>query len=111
MDELDEAIHAVLIDGKPRSFKQILDKVEFSPNTLRQHPNNLVDNTLVTREKITRKAPVDRVSPISLVRRMMRLQGPCWGSGFGVVTLPFSKLEQICWFEKGGFCKKVRVGV
>jgi len=26
----------------------------------------------------------------------------------GVVSLSFSKLSQICRFEKGGFCKKIR---
>jgi DNA-binding HxlR family transcriptional regulator len=53
MDELDEVILAVLIDGKPRSFQQLLEKVDLSHNTLRLHLNNLMDQALVTREKIT----------------------------------------------------------
>ena len=47
MDEFDEAILATLIDGKPYSFNQLLNKIDFSHNTLRLHLDKLVDPTIV----------------------------------------------------------------
>ena len=70
MDEFDEAILDTLIDGKQHNFNQILEKANFTHNTLRLHLDKLVHQTIVTREKVTRE-----------------------GRG-----------------EKGGFCKKVRMG-
>ena len=55
MDELDETILAALIDGKPRSLYQLLEKMDLFHNTLRLHLDNLVDQALVTRQKILRK--------------------------------------------------------
>jgi len=52
MDEFDEVLLAVLIDGKPRTFHQLLKAVDFSHNTLRLHLDQLVDQLLVKREKI-----------------------------------------------------------
>jgi len=55
MDELDETILAALIDGKPRSLYQLLEKMDLFHNTLMLHLDNLVDQALVTRQKILRK--------------------------------------------------------
>ena len=43
MDFYDKDILAILKDGKPQSFPQILSKAGFSHNTLRQHLDKLVD--------------------------------------------------------------------
>ena len=111
MDELYEAILTALIDGKHRSFNQLLKAVGLSHNTLRLHLNKLVDQALVTREKITRKGPGRPSFTYSVgprgggvaSRPMSRVSGD-------VVALPFSRLGQVCRFERGGFCKKVRMG-
>jgi len=39
----DRGILALLRDGKSRNFQQILSEVGFSPNTLRLHLANLVE--------------------------------------------------------------------
>jgi len=44
MDVFDEAILAVLKDGRGRSFNQILEQVGFSHNTLRLHLEHLVES-------------------------------------------------------------------
>jgi len=49
MDELDETILVALIDGKPHSLHQLLEKMDLSHNTLRLHLDNLVDQALLTR--------------------------------------------------------------
>jgi len=51
MDLYDRRILAVLRDGKPRNFRQILSEVEFSYNTLRLHLAQLVEQGLVVRRK------------------------------------------------------------
>jgi len=43
MDELDETILTTIIDGKLRSFHQLLTAVGLYHNTLRLYLNNLVD--------------------------------------------------------------------
>jgi len=43
------------MDGKPRSFHQLLGDVDLSHNTMRLHLNDLVDQALVTRQKVPRK--------------------------------------------------------
>ena len=109
MDEFDEAILTALIDDKPRSFSQLLDKIDFSHNTLRLHLDKLVDQTLVTRKKVTlegRGRPTYVYSMSSGGRKAALILR----SGVeGVVALPFISLAQVCRFEKGGFCKKMRV--
>jgi DNA-binding transcriptional ArsR family regulator len=110
MDEFDEVLLAVLIDGKPRTFHQLLKAVDFSHNTLRLHLDQLVDQLLVKREKIPKTGRGRPVYTYSLAsRRGSVASSPSDISG-GVVSLPFRVLGQVCRFEKGGFCKKVRMG-
>ena len=108
MEEFDETTLGALQDGNPHTFNQILDKVNFSHNTLRLHLEYLVDQRLTTRKKVDREArgrPTYVYSMSSAGRRaavMLR-------SGVDdVVVLPFSSLVVFCRFEKGGFCKRVR---
>ena len=53
MDFFDERIFAALKDGKPRSLNMLPGEVGFSHNTLQQHPERLVAQSLVVREKAT----------------------------------------------------------
>ena len=109
MDEFDEETLDALRDGKPHTFNQLLEKVNFSHNTLRLHLDKLVDQRLITREKVVREArgrPTYVYSVSSAGRRAFAMLR----SGVDdVVVLPFSVLGQVCRFEKGGFCKRVRV--
>ena len=109
MDELDEETLNALRDGKPHTFNQLLEQVTFSHNTLTLHLDKLVDQKLILKEKIpreTRGRPIYVYSVSSVGRKaslMLR-------SGVeDVVALPFSSLGQVCRFEKGGFCKRLRV--
>ena len=85
--------------------------MNLSHNTLRLHLDNLVDQALVTRQKILRKDP-GRLSFTYSIRPRGGgvVLGPLSEVDVGVVTLPFSRLGQVCRFEKGGFCKKIRAG-
>ena len=49
MDLFDTAILNLLRDAKPRQFHEILTAVKFSHNTLRQHLDSLLDQSLITR--------------------------------------------------------------
>ena len=109
MDEFDEAILNALIDGKPHSFNQLLNKIGFSHNTLRIHLDKLVDQTIVTREKVTREGRGRPIYVYSLSSGGRRVALMLRSGVEGVVALPFSSLGQVCRFEKGGFCKKVRM--
>jgi DNA-binding Lrp family transcriptional regulator len=51
MDEFDEDTFDALRDGKPHTFNQLVEKINFSYNTLRLHLDNLVDQGLVSRER------------------------------------------------------------
>jgi DNA-binding Lrp family transcriptional regulator len=109
MDEFDEAILAALIDGKPHIFNQLLEKVDFSHNTLRLHLDKLVDQTIVTRKKVTREGRGRPTYVYSLSSGGRKVALMLRSGVEGVVALPFSSLGQVCRFEKGGFCKKVRM--
>jgi predicted ArsR family transcriptional regulator len=108
MDPFDTVILNHLRDGKPREFQQILAAVKFSHNTLRNHLDSLVEQSLILKEKqpiegrgrprFTYSAPLGKGKAPALIPN----------PSTGVVSLSFSKLSQICRFEKGGFCKKLR---
>ncbi|MGD0805780.1 MAG: winged helix-turn-helix domain-containing protein [Candidatus Bathyarchaeia archaeon] len=108
MDPLDIMILNHLRDGKPKEFKQILAAVKLSHNTLRHHLDSLVDQNLITKSKEPvrgRGKPKFTYSvPVGAGRASSMLPNP----STGVVSLSFSKLSQICRFEKGGWCKKIR---
>jgi predicted ArsR family transcriptional regulator len=108
MDSFDTAILNLLRDGKPRRFQEILIKVRFSHNTLRQHLDSLIDQRLILREKIPserRGRPVFTYSmPVSGDGARSVIPSP----DTGVVSLSFERLSQMCRHEKGGFCKRAR---
>ena len=53
MGASDTAILNSLRDGKPKEFKQILRVVKFSHNTLRVYLESLIDQNLVSKEKLS----------------------------------------------------------
>jgi DNA-binding Lrp family transcriptional regulator len=108
MDPFDIEILNHLRDGKHKEFQQILVAVKLSHNTLRLHLDSLEDQNLTLkikqpvrgrgRPKFTYSVPVGAGG----------VPGMLPNPSTGVVSLGFSKLSQICRFEKGGFCKRVR---
>ena len=108
MDPFDTAILNILRDGKPREFQQILDSVKFSHNTLRHHLDSLAEQRLISKEKHPVKGRgrprLVYSIPLGTGKARAVLPSPI----IGVVSLSFSKLSQVCRFEKGGFCKKIR---
>ena len=107
MDFFAECILEALKDGRPRDFKQILRKVDFSHNTLRLQLGNLVDQGLIFKEKTPSKGlgrPKFMYSvPSKVSRQVSRLLSEDYAEIF---SLTFSRLKSICKYEKGGYCKK-----
>jgi predicted ArsR family transcriptional regulator len=108
MDPFDIEILNQLADGKPKVFNQILAAAKLSHNTLRHHLDSLIEQKIVTRSKHPAKGrgrPKFTYSAKVGVRGVpVLLPSP----SIGVVSLTFERLSQICRFEKGGFCKRVR---
>jgi len=57
VDVFDRRILSVLMDGKAKYFEQILSEAAFSPNTLRQHLDQLIDRGLIERSKMAGNRP------------------------------------------------------
>ena len=108
MDFFDTAILNLLRDGKPRQFREILATAKFSHNTLRQHLDSLLDQSLLTREKQPVKGRGRPKYAYSAPAGKGRAPAVIPNPSTGVVSLSFVGLSRICRFEKGGFCKKVR---
>jgi predicted transcriptional regulator len=108
MDPFDDSILNLFRDGKPREFQQILTEIRLSHNTLRLHLDKLAERGLINKSKQPSKGPgrpkIVYSTPISALKPSAAPLNP----STGVITLTFSKLSQVCRFEKGGFCKKVR---
>ena len=109
MDPYDRRILAVLRDGKSRNFQRILSEAGFSPNTLRLHLAQLVEQGLVVRRKRPQQGPGRPQFTYSLPkgvdgRAVSALVDPYKG----LVVLSFDKLQRICRHEKGRYCKEIR---
>jgi predicted ArsR family transcriptional regulator len=107
MDFFDERILAVLGDGKPRVFAQLLSEVGFSHNTLRLHLESLASQGLVVKEKKPSNG-LGRPKLVYLIPPRVRQQisAALSGPSVEVVSLTFSRLKHLCRFEKGGYCKQ-----
>ena len=108
MDFIDEGITRLLMDGKTRTFDQILHESGVSHNTLRLHLDELAERDLITRLKVPndRRGRPKFAYGISANGRRACEVGV--NQVTGVVSLAFTGLSQVCRFEKGGFCKKLR---
>jgi DNA-binding Lrp family transcriptional regulator len=109
MDLFDERVLAVLNDGKPRFFAQLLEEVGFSRNTLKLRLKRLVAQSLVMKEKTVsngrgRPKYTYYMSPRARRQVSAALSDP----SITIVTLPFSRIRHLCRFEKGGYCKQIR---
>ena len=109
MDLFEERVLAVLNDGNPRVFAQLLDEVGFSRNTLKLRLKRLVAQSLVVKEKRLsngrgRPKYAYYISPRARRQVSAALSDP----SITIVTLPFSRVRHLCRFEKGGYCKQAR---
>ena len=108
MDFFDRRILAVMKDGKPRKFDQILSEVEFSHNTLRLHLTQLEEHGLVVRHKRPQEGPGRPQYAYSLHKGVDgRAVSAIVDPYKGLVVLPFEKLRRICRHEKGRYCKEI----
>ena len=108
MGPLDVEILNHLRDGKPKEFKQILATVKLSHNTLRHHLDSLEDQKIITKSKQPVKGRGRPKFTYSVPVGAGRVPSIIPNPSTGLVSLSFDKLSQICRFEKGEFCKKVR---
>ena len=108
MDPIDITILNQLRDGKSKEFKMILATVKLSHNTLRHHLDSLEDQNLVMKGKQPVKGRGRSRFTYSALVGEGGMSGMLPNPSTGVVSLSFSKLSQICRFEKGEFCKRVR---
>jgi predicted ArsR family transcriptional regulator len=108
MDPYDLEILNHLRDGKPKEFNQILTSVKLSHNTLRLHLDSLESQFLILKVKQPLKGRGRPKFTYSAAKGASRVPVMVSNPLTGVVSLSFDKLSQICRFEKGEFCKKVR---
>jgi len=108
-DLFDERVLAVLSDGKPKFFAQLLGEVDFSRNTLRLHLKRLTAQSLAVKEKTLsngRGRPKYTYFPSPRVRQQVSAAPS--DPSITIAALPFSRLRHLCRFEKGGYCKQTR---
>jgi len=109
MDFFDERIFEALKDGRLKDFEQILQKMDFSHNTLTIHLGHLVDQGLIVKEKLPSKRlgrPKFMYSvPSKVSRQLTHLLSEDYTEK---IHLTFNRLKSICKYEKGGYCKKIK---
>jgi len=107
MDSIDEEITSALKTGKNMSFEELLSKLSISHNTLRLHLDAMAEKGEIVKEKRPSKR---RGRPRYLYSMVKPVRGspPRVNRVTGVVSLSFEVLSQVCRFEKGGWCKKLR---
>ncbi|MGA3192197.1 MAG: hypothetical protein ABSD73_06750 [Candidatus Bathyarchaeia archaeon] len=105
----DQRVLAVLNDGEPRFFAQLLDAAGFSRNTLKLGLKRLIAQSLVVKEKTLmngRGRP--KYTYYTRPRTRRQVSAALSDPSIMSVTLPFSRIRHLCRFEKGGYCKQVR---
>jgi len=109
MDLFDERVLAVLSDGKPKFFAQLLGEAGFSRNTLKLHLKRLTAQSLVVKEKqLSNVRGRPKYAYFLSPRVKQQVSAALSDSSITIVTLPFSRLRHLCRFEKGGYCKQIR---
>ena len=108
MDPIDEQITSTLRDRKHMSFEDLLSKLSVSHNTLRLHLDAMAERGEIMKLKRPSKTRGRPRFFYTLTSRPVRRSSPRLNRVTGVVSLSFERLSQICRFEKGGWCKKLR---
>jgi predicted ArsR family transcriptional regulator len=109
MDSFDKRILAMLRDGKPTDFQQLLREAGFSHNTLRLHLTSLKRQGFILETKNHKESPGRPGLMYSLPREIKnRFALTLTDPYTNIVSLTFQKLRHLCRFEKGGYCKNTR---
>ena len=109
MDSFDRRVLAVLKDGKPREFEELLQEVGFSHNTLRLHLARLGRQGFIVKAKKSQKGLGRPRFTYFLPPRLRHQVALTLTDPYtAIVSLTFQKLQHLCRFEKGGYCKKTR---
>jgi len=109
LDSFDRRIIETLMDQKPKTFHEILARVDFTHNTLRQRLDQLIDRDLVERRKQPQKGPGRPVYLYSIPKNLIgRPISTVLNPGAGLVVISFDGLRRLCRHEKGGYCKEIR---
>ena len=109
MDSFDKRILAVLKNGEPLTFKQLLQEAGFSHNTLRLHIGKLKRQGMIVQVEKTRNGPGRPTLTYSLPPEIKQKVALTLTDPYTtIVSLTFQKLKHLCRFEKGGYCKETR---
>jgi len=99
------------MDKQPKTLQEILTRVDFTHNTLRQHIDQLLDRGLVERHKQPQNGPGRPVYVYSIPKNLLgRPLSAILNPRTGLVVLSFDGLRCLCRHEKGGYCKEIRGG-
>ena len=107
MDFFDRRILAVLKDGKPRGFGQLLSEVGFSHNTLRLHLVRLEEQRLVVKQKSPQEGPGRPSFTYNQSKGAGRASSVLVDPYCELVVLSFERLQHLCRHEKGRYCKEI----
>jgi predicted ArsR family transcriptional regulator len=109
MDSFDKRILTLLKNGGALEFKQLLQEVGFSHNTLRLHIARLKRQGMIVEAEKTRNGPGRPVLTYSLPPEIKQEVALTLIDPYtAIVSLTFQKLKHLCRFEKGGYCKATR---
>jgi predicted ArsR family transcriptional regulator len=109
MDSFDKQILAVLKNGESLEFKQLLQEVGFSHNTLRLHIAKLKRQGMIAQAEKTKNSPGRPILTYSLPPEIKHRVALTLTDPYTIiVSLTFQKLKHLCRFEKDGYCKNTR---
>jgi predicted transcriptional regulator len=109
MDSFDEKILTILRNSESLGFRQLLQEVGFSHNTLRLHIAKLKRQGMIVQTEKTRNGPGRPVLTYSLPPEIkQRVTLTLTDPSTTIVSVTFQKLKHLCRFEKSGYCKVTR---
>ena len=107
MDSFDKRILAVLKNCESLEFKQLLQEAGFSHNTLRLHIARLKRQGMIVQAEKTRNGPGRPILTYSLPPEIkQKVALTLTDPHTTIVSLTFQKLNHLCRFKKGEYCKK-----
>jgi predicted ArsR family transcriptional regulator len=109
MDSFDRRILAVLKNSESLEFRQLLQEVGCSHNTLRLHIAKLKRQGMSVQAEKTENGPGRPILTYSLPPEIKQRVALTLTDSYSIIaSLTFQKLKHLCRFEKGGYCKETR---